>query len=566
MESTGDIMKGIIKKGFAIILSSALIMTATLPVMTEVYATENTSEETTSGISVDGKNNDWAAMGVTLALNTLKSAEYKIAKSEDGSMIYFYLAGPTVSAWDGTYDWKYFAIKYGDSTFGNNFMTLENTWINPGAEVIVNNTASGSNPGVCIIEMALPVTDDGYEISFEGNTWTADDIPVFVPIDEAEVVYEGITIDGAFYDWAAVTKVQTEEENQLNGLDCIGDVACVFDGDYVYIYLTDGEMGCVANAGQYCNGRYSIVTDTGRTLTFEIDVENGGSVSGVEGATASYFGNEWEIAIPVSQLPLYNETISFGLYQQEPFVSDLSDLQGGEGTAGEFSGIVYDGLFGDWNAYPHTLIQYGTAGTQVNDPDGEGALYLDGSTLYGHVVSSMAAHLAEAGGEFASAITIYFNGDHNYNHDISNNVYPFLVAVAEDGTINWDPQTVRLENGTYEFYIADARSQYDRAAIKNISQLKEHEQFLGKMKVQITDTNDEIEFYLDLEQVATFLSYYSGEDIEASDFKTIEAQFGRIGNELLVIAGTSSGPYMGIVICVAVVVMVLVKRRRKAVQ
>ncbi len=560
-------MKGIIKKGFSIILSGAMIATAALPVTTEVYATDSMAAEAmTQSITVDGKNNDWLAMGATLALNTIDSMEYKIAKSDDGSKLYFYLAGPTVSVWDGTYDWKYFEIRYGDSVFGNNFTNLESTWINPGAEVIINNTASGSNNGVCIIEAILPVTDDGYQISFEGNTWTSADIPTFVPTDEAEAAYEGITIDGSFYDWAAVSKVLAEDENKLNGYDCIGEVACVFDGDYVYIYMTDGENGMVSNAGPYWNGRYSIVTDMGRTITFEVSSKNGGSVNGVEGATVAYFGNEWEIAIPAGELPIYSSTIAFGLYQQEPFISNITDLQGGEGTAGEFSGIVYDGLFGDWNAYPHTLIQYGTAGTHDNDPDGEGALYLDGTTLYGHVVSSMAAHKAEAGGEFASAITIFFNGEHRFKHDFSNNVYPFLVAVAEDGTINWNPKTMHLEEGMYEFYLADARAQYDRKAITNISQLKEHEQFLGKMKVQITKTHDEVEFYLDLEQVALFLSHYSGRDIEASDFKTIEAQFGKIGHQLLVIAGTSSGPYMGIVVCIAVVAMVVVRRRHKAVQ
>ena len=73
---------------------------------------------------------------------------------------------------------------------------------------------------------------------------------------------------------------------------------------------------------------------------------------------------------------------------------------------------------------------------------------------------------------------------------------------------------------------------------------------------------DEMEFYIDLKQVAVFLSHYSNTTIEASDFKMIEAQFGRIGNEYLSTAGTSSGPYMGVLLAMGVSLVVLLKKRR----
>ena len=72
-----------------------------------------------------------------------------------------------------------------------------------------------------------------------------------------------------------------------------------------------------------------------------------------------------------------------------------------------------------------------------------------------------------------------------------------------------------------------------------------------------------MEFYVDLEQVAVFLSHYSKAraTVEASDFKMIEAQFGRIGNEYLSTAGTSSGPYMGVLLAMGVSFVVLLKKR-----
>jgi uncharacterized protein (TIGR04145 family) len=98
--------------------------------------------------------------------------------------------------------------------------------------------------------------------------------------------------------------------------------------------------------------------------------------------------------------------------------------------------------------------------------------------------------------------------------------------------------------------------------LKNVSDLKDYEQFFGKMTITVGETSDEMEFYVDLEKVANFLSHYKGSTVDASEFKLIEAQFGRIGQQWLVIGGTSSGPYMGVSLCVLVAGVVLLRRRR----
>ncbi len=309
---------------------------------------------------------------------------------------------------------------------------------------------------------------------------------------------------------------------------------------------------------------------------FALSTKDGGTVSGVKGAEVAHHGKQWEISIPASALPLYSESLSFGLYQQEPFIADIMNIQEKEGTAGTFGGITYDGLYGDWDAYPHTLIEYAGSGTQTDKPDGEAALYTDDSILYGHVVSPMEAHLLEGGGEFTSAISICFNGEREYNADKTWNLYPRLAAVADDGTITWvqnkdkedekdESDTLKLsdlDKGTYEFYIADVRGEYDTNTLKNVSELKDYEQFFGKMTITIGETVDEMEFYVDLEKVANFLSHYKGSTIDASEFKLIEAQFGRIGQQWVTIGGTSSGPYMGVSLCVLVAGVVLLRRRR----
>ncbi len=523
-------------------------------------------------ISVDGDMSEWKGMtGIAAADGSV--SEWKVTKSEDGTMIYLCYTGTATTEWDSHYIWDMLDISYADgSSMTLQFGTLADAWILPGASVAYSCSANGNNPGTYVVECALPIARDDYMITFAGTTITAAEIPGFVPAQAVEPVYNGIVVDGIYDDWDAVAKAEAACPAEAgHAYDCLDYAACVFDGDYVYLYLQDGVDGSAAGAGMNSNGRYSITTDTGRQLVFQLSADNGGTVNGVEGATAAYFGNEWEVAIPISALPLWKESISFGLYQSEPFVSGVMNLQGvtgpGEsgssGTAGEFNGIVYDGLYGDWNAYPHTLIQYATAGTQTNNPDGEGALYTDGSIVYGHVISSMDAHLADMGGEFASAISICFNGDYGHYGDKSWNLFPRLVAVSADGTINWSPQTSQLAPGNYEFYIADIRGEYNTQTQQNISDLADYEQFFGKITITVGEKVDECEFYIDLEQVAKFLSHYSGTTIDASDFKLIEAQFGLIGQNWLTIGGTSSGPVMGVAMCMAVSGLVLLKRRRK---
>ncbi len=561
------------------ILGGIYVAWSVLACVQPVYAKEAAADDGAAGttvsdtrqlsdpsIVIDGDLSEWRAME-SIAVADGSVAEWKLAKSADGSMLYFCFGGTAKTEWDTTYLWDILNITYGNGTSLNcQIANIKYAWVLPGAEMAYKSNASGNNPGKYGVECMLPVNQDSYSITFAGTTVNDEDIPLFTSAEEVEAVYSGIEIDGHYSDWDAVTKTSAECASEQHDYECLDSVACVFDGDYVYIYLKDGEDGSAAGAGTASNGRYAIVTDMGRQLVFQIDAAKGGSVRGVAGAQTAYFGDEWEIAIPADALPLWKESISFGLYQSEPFVSGVMNLRGDEGytgTAGEFTNIVYDGLYGDWNAYPHTLIQYATAGTGIHHPDGEGALYADGSELYGHVVTKMDPHVvSERGGEFTSAVSICFNGQKDYNADKTWNLYPRMVAVAQDGTIDWNPQIKDLPDGTYEFYIADSRGEYNTSALKNVSDLADYEKFFGKMMITVGSTKDETEFYIDLEQVALFLSHYSNTTVEASDFKMIEAQFGRIGNEFLSTAGTSSGPYMGVIIAMGVSLVVLLKKRR----
>lgn len=380
--------------------------------------------------------------------------------------------------------------------------------------------------------------------------------------------YEGITIDGDFSDWDAVAKVSV---NENKGWDTIDEAAMVWDGDYIYLYFMAagdangaGNWTSVCGAGPHNNGQYVITTDLGRMLL--IQLKQDGTVGGIDGAHAAinnkeWFGapHMWEVAIPSDELPQYNNTISFGLYQGQTFVSDVANLQGNPDAGDKmFEGITYDGLYGDWEYYPHQLIQYATSGTQEHVDDAEAAMYSSNGKLYAHVVTNMPAHLQEAGGEFTAAVTIRINSDKNF--------YPQFVAVDAAGNINYNAQILGLASGTYEFYMIDSQGW---KTATNISQFGEsddsneygnpyHNAVFGRMYVTVSPSEDHMEYEVDLTTLAAKFG------MEPDNIETLHGQWGRIGQQWVTTAGTPTGAGMGLFLCLSTTgIAYLAQRKRK---
>ena len=384
--------------------------------------------------------------------------------------------------------------------------------------------------------------------------------------------YQGIAIDGDFSDWDAVKKhdfTDVDSGGNPKGWDTVNKVAMVWDGDWVYLYFESNadEPGAMTGAGPYNNGQFAITTDLGNQTLLQLQRGNNGpAVAGVNGAKVAANNyqwaktpHKWEVAIPAAALGDYKETISFGAYQADPAVKDVADLQGSKG--GDFEGIVYDGSYDDWAYYPHTTIQYATSGTQGHMVDSKGALYADSAQgkLYGHVVTSMPAHLQEAGGEFTQAISIRVNGDNDLM------LTPRFIAVDDEGNINWNPTRQGLAKGTYEFYLTSTT--VDGASV-NVSDLKADDVIYGRAIVTIGDDKDEMEWEIDIPTLAANLHKGWGQSketvsIDPNNIKTLEAQYGRLGQEWIATAGTSTAPFVGIALCIAVVAAVLALRSRK---
>lgn len=417
-------------------------------------------------------------------------------------------------------------------------------------------------------EYTASIDSEWFDISYNGNE------PVSFGKDP-NAAYAGIVIDGEFADWDAVPRYPFYDNPEHNGQ--VPYTSMVWDGDRVYIYLEsklDDDPNQPANnfwvfANSGYNGVYEIRTDLNKRLIFQvcpIDSPNHCYIAGVEGAEIKVTDNPHgpnycEISIPTSELPEYLNTISFGAYLYDtsiPNVGNMNDPQAGMDKS--FNGIVYDGHYTDWAYYPHSIIYYDGQGIHVNESnaiDGEQALWSNGETIFGHVVTEHIDHLAEGGGEFTEAVTLRVNDNLDF--------YPRAVRVDSDGTIHWnDSQVKNLPDGEYEFYL------FDTNAWSNCTNIHEFEdpnvdpnrrgtqQIYGKIHITVGASKDECEYYVYAEALAKKFN------IDPEDIKTVSSQFGRIGQQWATTAGTSTGAFLGIFLCLATVSGTYFFKKKKA--
>jgi hypothetical protein len=121
--------------------------------------------------------------------------------------------------------------------------------------------------------------------------------------------------------------------------------------------------------------------------------------------------------------------------------------------------------------------------------------------------------------------------------------YPFAMTENGDGTVNTSPSLDSSPN-TYVFMLGDGSTGGQSGSY-------------GTMIITVGETYDECEFSLDLAKIAEKLG------ADPTEFKVIEAQFGRLGQEWFGLAGASSGPWLGVLLCCGVTGCVLWNRKRR---
>lgn len=367
-------------------------------------------------------------------------------------------------------------------------------------------------------------------------------------VDAAAPVYGGITIDGQFGDWAALEKTGKIEGTN----DYLWDVACVWDGDYVYLYLMENPNwndGNISGANiWYNNGNFMLQTERGDKTSLMIQRTE--LVQAPEGSMIAYANHEYEIAVPVKALNGFKEnathSLTFGVMGDAwvpglvivPDIKNISAIDTDDVTQSEKTSISYDYDFTDWDRYPHDTIQYSTAG--LSGTDSVAALYSDGGRLFGHVMYYNAYY---SWNDIFKYISLAVNEDYDNAMGLT------CWGVDDAGNpLNWlAPNNTQV--GSYEYHIFGmADGQQGGAWTTDY----------GRLYMTVSETGQvEAEFVIDLAKVAT---YYH---LEETDLKTIHMQFIRIGNQWVSTAGTSTGPLAGILLCLGAVVAAQVYRRRK---
>lgn len=505
-------------------------------------------------ITLDGEVSDWSGI-TTYASNDSNVAKWAVAQNDQ--YVYFYIQQNGGNQWWLPITQTSMTIAYADGTtndtsnkiaFAGMLTVKGDFYIDASGAQTAYAQSEESNKYE--IEVAIPQSffhSHDFTLTYCGTSVSSSDITALNTLGEVveeTPVYNGITIDGTFTDWKAVTKTDVNDGS-------IVQTAVVFDGDYVYIYIKDAGNGCATWAGPKGNGMYELLTDTGRRTTFKLYTYK---IDGIDGATVAYSNDQYEIAIPASALKTYRETISFGYCQGDSMVSGIANLQGGNNMTGTSSEIVIDGNYGEWENYDHQLTQYSTNGAYGDDADA--ALVTDAatSTLYGHVKTYRYATEANPYQPFS----VRFNNAESISFR--------FVTVDENGNINWNP-TWGGAGTTTQYYLMETgvATKGIRTETMSYEEAVESGLILGMGYVRMgNDSDTEFEYELDLEAVAAYMTASSYlNSIDVTDMKVISAQYINIGTEWITVAGTSTGPIAGVALSLGVTGCVLAYRKRK---
>lgn len=195
--------------------------------------------------------------------------------------------------------------------------------------------------------------------------------------------------------------------------------------------------------------------------------------------------------------------------------------------------ITIDGYYDDWSDKPHTPISHGGwNGKDVHSI----ALFLDGDRLYVHVKMN-----DEFGTQFKpNSMRLSIN-------DKNNKLQFMLGNINADNTINWGGNINNLPLGTtLGLGVFNDKSKT----------------WLGDAAITVTDPQnkkgDEAEFFIDLESARSAFN-----NISVDEMRTFTLSCPNIGKEDVTITGTSTAPYIGLALALAVVAFSALFRRKR---
>ena len=183
------------------------------------------------------------------------------------------------------------------------------------------------------------------------------------------------------------------------------------------------------------------------------------------------------------------DTISVGETHAQNYRLDLESGM----TSGFDSRFDVDGEFLEWDDVPKTDGSWWTEAPDKN----KGTILYDRGVAYGYAEVNEVGSIDKNGGAFSRLqVTI------EQQDGVSQQYQMKCITVADDGTVNLNPQIEGLSPGDYTFYLGS-----DGFSSTNINNLKTNpdwndDMIWGEMKMHITDGQDKVEYSLDVDAMA----------------------------------------------------------------
>jgi uncharacterized protein (TIGR04145 family) len=194
--------------------------------------------------------------------------------------------------------------------------------------------------------------------------------------------------------------------------------------------------------------------------------------------------------------------------------------------------ITIDGYFDDWADKPHTPFYYGT----YDDIDYENiSLFSDDRALYAHI------KMSDLDGRFDSFV-MYLKINNTYDMQL------IIMPTADKKEIDWSTSIREFPAGTH----------FDIAVFDNL----DYSKVLGDAVLKIYDKNyypgDDVEFSISFDDIASYCN-----NIPINEINNITFTCPSIGDQSLTLAGTSTVPFLGIIVTLSIMGIVLLYRKYK---
>ncbi len=195
--------------------------------------------------------------------------------------------------------------------------------------------------------------------------------------------------------------------------------------------------------------------------------------------------------------------------------------------------IQIDGMYDDWAGVPKTMITYMGDNAECNH---YGQLYTDGDTLYCHF---------KASDLYEQDMKLQI-----WNLTINGQSFALQIQPEKDGNVDWD-SSKPLSQGTHTdlkvFVGYGSNNECDSNVVYTIYDENHSRDTRG----------DEIEFSLSLSRL------YELTGIEPEEMNVITLVNPNLGGEGVSIAGSSTGPWIGVIVAFGACTSVFISKRKR---